>query len=600
MTRWSDVAEPQLSLRDRVRGWTGFLRRFRRLAGPYWSSEQHWHARTLTAALVALTVMQVGIPIALNLWSERFFNAIESRSLAGFLLLAGALLLIIVTNVGIAAAHLQVKRRLEVSWRKWLTSRLVGEWMSTGRHYQLSHLPDPPDNPDGRIAEDIRTATESAIELTHSLLYCVLLLISFIQILWFLSGPITIPIGHGSFFVPGHLVWVALVYAGVGTSVALLLGTGLVHAANLRQQEEADFRFGLVHARESSLPIALVRGERDERLRLSGLFQGAVRAWDRQTGALTRLIMFTSCWSVLSQVFPILISAPRYIAGTITLGALMQTAHAFQQAVAAMSWPIDNLPKVAEWRASAERTIAMHEALLRADSQISSDGAAGIAVELSDADALAFERVSIAAPDGHLLVRPFSVRIEAGERVLVTGDMAAAVTLFKAVTGVWPWGQGRIALPRDSETFFMPQRPYLPLGSLRAAVSYPRRRSYDDEEIATALRRVGLDRLADSLDETERWKFALTPGDQQRLQFARLLLHRPRWIFMQEATDAIEPEDEKRLMRLLLVEFPEATVITIGHHPALAAFHHRKLALTHTDGVVSVVERALPGAGTRR
>ncbi len=304
-----------------ARTWLEFFGRFLEIASPYWRSERKWKALWLTLLLVVLTVAQVAIPIALNSWNENLFNALEKRSMGRFTLLLGALFVIIAANVVITTSHLRVKRRLQVDWRQWFT----------------------------------RISTEYAVELAHSLLYCGLLLVSFTQILWSLSGSPDNEIGGVHFYIPGYLVWLALAQAAVGTSVALLLGRPLVRATDRRQTFEANFRFGLMRARENSLAIALVHGEADERRHFSRLFRGAAEAWDRQTRALTNLLFYASSWSVFSQVFPVLVAAPRFIAGTITLGTLMQTVQAFQQMTAALSWPVDNLSQLADWRASLDR-----------------------------------------------------------------------------------------------------------------------------------------------------------------------------------------------------------------------------------------------------
>ena len=353
-----------------------FLRDFWRLAGPYWSGGAGRAARLLTLAVAVLTVAQVGVPVAINLWSERLFDTLEQRAMSELFWLVGALGVILLSNVLITTGHLWVKRRLQVDWRAWVTQRLTEEWMRAGRHYALTLVPGDHDNPDGRIAEDVRIATEYAVDLAHSLFYCVLLLASFTHILWSLSGPPQLALGSVSVYLPGHLVWVALAYAGLGTSATILLGRPLVRAAGLRQVREASFRLGLAHAREGSLTIAQLHTERAERRRLGDLFRDAACAWEGQTTALCNLFVFSSGWSVLSQAFPILVVAPRYISGSITLGVLMQSAQAFQQMVAALAWPIDNLPKVAEWRASAGRVLGLHRALAELGERARSAGAA--------------------------------------------------------------------------------------------------------------------------------------------------------------------------------------------------------------------------------
>jgi putative ATP-binding cassette transporter len=588
-----NIALPPLrgQLRRPMRSWPEFLMRFLHLAGPYWSDEARWKVRGLTAVLVVLTVAQVAVPVALNSWTEDLFDALSRKSMSRFLFLLGILLVIIVSNVAIVTTHLRIKRRLQVGWRDWLTRRITGEWMEAGRQYQVTHTPGEHDNPDGRIAEDIRITTEYAIDLAHSLLYSTLLLASFAEILWTLSGLLEIRLGGFTLSIPGHLVGAAFLYAAVGASVAFLLGRPLVRATDRRQTFEANFRFGLVRARENSLAIALVRGEADERRRFRDLFRGAVEAWDRQTAALVNIFFYISSWSVLSQVFPILIAAPRYISGTITLGVLMQTAQAVQQMIAALSWPIDNLSKLADWRASVERVLGLHDAVGRLAAHLPPTARSTIAFVETGRPALVFADLSITGPDGAPLIAGFSTEIRQGEHVLLTGEPDAADKLFKAAAGLWPWGGGRIERPHGADIFFMPQRPYLPIGPLRAAVSYPDApERYDDAAIRAALDRVGLGHLASRIDETEIWEQVLATGDQQRLGFARLLLHRPRWLFVQEATDALDPQGEEDMMGLLQEEFAGATVLVIGHHPVLAAYHRRKLVLSKRNGVTILEE----------
>ncbi|MGE5505243.1 MAG: ABC transporter ATP-binding protein/permease [Actinomycetota bacterium] len=568
-----------------------FLRRFLDLAGPYWSTEERWRARALAGALVALTIAQVFVPIMINLWSAQLFDSLEQRSMDRFLLQIAALGVILVVSMVITGTHMWVKRRIQLDWRHWLTRRLAGAWMAGGRHFQITHMPGEHDNPDGRIAEDVRNATEAAIDLAHSLVYCVLLLVSFTRILWSLSGVVTIEIAGTVLQIPGHMVGIAMLYAGAGTAAAMLVGRPLVRAVNKRQTFEANFRFGLVRARENSEAIALIHGESDERRRILDLFRGIERAWNRQTAALARIFLFTSGYSVLSTAFPILVAAPRYIAGSISLGELMQTAQAFQQMAAALSWPVDNLARWAEWRASVERVLALADALQALEEDVEAEREA-IRVEAVEGPSLIFQDVCVANPDGEVMVLGFNAEISPGERVLISGDPGAAVKLFKVVAGLWPWGQGRVALPSDAIIFFMPQRPYLPIGPLGDAVGYPAHPgAFPPEEIALALERVGLPHLSSRLEESDAWERALTLGEQQRLGFARLLLHRPDWIFLQEATDALDPEGEEDMMLLLQDEFREATVITVGYHDQLEAFHQRKLMLVRsTNGLVLIKE----------
>ena len=571
---------------------SSFLRRFLVLAGPYWSSNEKWTVRSLAALLALLTIAQVVIPILINLWSADLFDALEQKSLDRFFVQIGEILLILVASMIVTATHLQIKRRLQLGWRRWLTRKLQDNWMATGHHYQLMHMPGDHDNPDGRIAEDIRNSTETAIDLAHSLTYCGLLLASFVRILWTLSGELNLTVGGITLVISGHMVWVALFYASAASALALWLGQPLVHATDRRQTAEANFRFGLVRARENSEAIALLHGEVGERRRFSELFRGIEGAWNRQTRGLTRLFVFTAGYTVLSTAFPVLIAAPRYIWGMISLWQLMQTAQAFQQLSSALSWPVDNMQRVAEWRASVERVLTLHEALRELKEDTSRPDAHAIVVQKSTMPSLCFHDLTIANADGQVVIDGFSAEIAAGEHVLIDGDPGAAVKLFKVVAGLWPWGKGTVGLPCDATVFFMPQRPYLPIGSLRSVLAYPSAKEcFSDEALQSALQRAGLGHLGERLGEHDAWEQLLTAGEQQCLGFARLLLHRPRWVFLQEATDALDPEGERAMMQLLLTEFPTATIMTVGFHADLEQFHQRKLTLSRSpEGLILVKE----------
>ncbi|WP_162915143.1 ABC transporter ATP-binding protein/permease [Desertibaculum subflavum] len=561
---------------------SGYFRHFVALAAPFWRDAREL---VLTAILAMLTATMVAIAIWLNLWNAALFDALESKSMDRFLVQVGVFAIIVVVNTLTVTLHLHLKRRLQVGWRQWLTQRLIGEWMDHGRHYQIGLMPGDHSNPDGRIAEDIRIATETAIELGHSILYSLLLLLSFVGILWSLSGVVWLPIGDSGVDLPGHMVWLALAYSAIGGVLAFSLGRPLVKATDLRQTVEADFRFGLVQARESSEAIALLAAEAAERHRLTDLFAAIRSIWDQQTESLWRLMAFSSTFNTLWAMLPILVSTPRYLAGAISLGGLMQTAQAFQQVTAALSWPVDNFPKVAEWRASVERILALHNVAETARHDVEHGNAHTIHVERGNRPVLAFRELGIANPDGAALFTGITAEIAAGDRVLIAGDPKLTHTLFKVVAQVWPWGCGTVQLPDTTPTFFMPERPYLPAGSLRQALAYPEPISaFDDAAFTDALQRVGFGHLAPRLNDSEQWDRTLGAAELQRLGFARLLLRRPSWIYLQEATSALDDRAEADLISVLEQEFPAATVIAIGHGRALEKFHRRKLTLEPAGG----------------
>jgi len=579
---------------EEIRRLLSFLRRFLRLAGPYWNDsippengktqywkhEGKWTVRLWAIALIALTVAQVLMPMWLNHWNADFFNALERRSWDDFLTEIAVIGAILVTSMSITSTHMWIKRKLQIGWRTWLTHRILGDWLAEGRHHQVTYLPGEHDNPDGRIAEDIRNAVESTIDLAHSLLYCLLLLVGFTQILWSLSGELSVEISGVLLTIPGYLVLIAMLYAAVFSFLALWLAQPLVTAAKHRQTAEADFRFELGRARENSFTIALLRGEPNERRRFGSLFHRLIKIWRIQSWALTRIMLFSSGYSVLSTAFPLLVAAPRYLIGTLTLGALMQTVQAFQQMILALSWPVDNVAKVSEWRGSGERVLSLHEALLELTKYTANPDQKKIVLIQTDQPILKVRSLCLAMPDGRLVVGGLNLEVHRGERVLISGDQEVATKLFKAVAGLWPWGRGRIELPRGVPLFFLPQQPYVPKGNLRAVVSYPTpSHDIEDVRLIAALEKVGLTALAQRLEETAAWDQVLTLAELQRLAFARLLLHKPEWIFIDEATDALEPEKEASLMRLLLQELPNATVLTISYRASLEEHHSRVLHL---------------------
>jgi putative ATP-binding cassette transporter len=578
----SDPKPASVAATEGIIGWLAFLRAFWSFAGGWWKSRERWNAIVMTAGLVFLTAMQVGVAVAINIWNLRFFDALEQKALDSFFTLIGVFVLIILSNVGVTIAHLQTKRRLQVNWRRWLTRRVMQDWMTSGRHHTLSLLPGRHDNPDGRIAEDIRIATEYAVDIGHSGLYSSMLLVSFINILWAVSGTGTLTVGGVSLSVPGHLVWIAIVYTVLATWIALRLGRPMTRAANRRQASEADFRFGLARARTHSLGIALMQGEPDERRRFLRLFHRAFRAWNRQTAALQQFFYYMATWPLLNQIFPVLVAAPRYIMGDITLGVLMQSAQAFGQVVAALSWPVDNLAKAADWRASAERVRQLHDALRTLRQNGSAAG--HIAPVLGASNELSFRDVVLADAAARPLSKPLDLSVHAGEQVAITGDAALTGSLFHATAGLWPWGHGQILLPAGASVHFMPERPYIPIGPLHDALCYPdARHTCGVVSIIGALTRVGLVSWADHLDRSGAWDEILSLAEQQRLGFARLLIHRPAWIVLHDATSALDADSEQDMMRLIREARPDAAILVIGDRPALGPQNNRTMALARAE-----------------
>ena len=567
-----------------------FLRRAVRLAGPYWNSAHRWKIRGAVALLLALTGMQVALAVWTNYWNRALFDALEQRAIADVLLQVAIFALIFALTVGVTGAHLMVKRWLQLDWREWLTRELLGRWMENGRHHRLLFRAGEHDNPDARIADDIRIATETAIALAHTLLYSLLMFGLFLDILWTISGSIRLP--GTAIEIPGYLVPLAFLYAGVGTLLGWRFGKPLVSSTNALQTAEADFRFGLARMREHSEAIAMMQGEPMERAGARERFGRILREWHRQSVAYMGIVGFSTGYSALLPVFPLLIAAPQYIAGVMSLGVLMQAAQAFQKLTTALSWPIDNLGDIARTRASADRVISLWEDMRRLDRDARQHDGHRILVENGPSARLVIEKLCIAEPDGRILLEELDCKVGRGERVLVTGDPAVTGSLFKVIGGLWPWGTGHVVVPDDGAAVFMPQRPFLPEGKLRAALCYPRaENAWTTAQITHALECAGIAWLTPRLDETDNWEAVLPLRAQQRLGFARVLLQQPGWVFMEEATDAFDPRSEQLILEMLHRELPNSGMLTISFHAGLDALHHRKIVLNRLPEEKFLFER---------
>ena len=547
-------------------------------------------ARSLVAGVIGLTLLQTAIQIRLNIWNRDFFNALEARDWRAFVGTMGLFAVLAGAGMGTAVYQVYLKQLLQLRWRRWLTSKLVAAWLENGRHYQLNFIDGAVDNPDQRIAENVRGATELAMEFALGILTASLTLVSFISILWVLSGTLQVSIGSFSFGIPGYMVWAALIYAGIGSFVTYFVGRPIV-AANVDQNTaEADYRYALMRVRENSEGVALIRGESDEQKGLSGFFATVFTATTYLMRTQRRLMWLTSGYGMIGMVYPALIASPRYFSRVITLGGLMQITAAFGQVQIGLTWFVDNFPRIAEWRSHVERLLEFAQTLEIAPEAVSSDGES-TSITLVEADvaapdgALTFIDLQIAHSDGSIVIGETNTKIKKGERVLIVGESGSGKsTLFRAIAGLWPWGAGSILLPSRGEIMFMPQRSYLPLGTLRAALAYPATsQKFAKTKMQAALERCGLAPLIERLDEAERWDRVLSVGEQQRVAFARLLLHKPGWVFMDEATSALDEETQTSMMSLFRDELAGSTLISIAHRPGLDIFHDRTLNLIKTD-----------------
>jgi putative ATP-binding cassette transporter len=550
----------------------GFLKAFWALAKPYWVSERRAKGIALLVAVVALALGLVWINVLLNAWNNDFYNAIQEKRLDDFYALLWQFTLLAFAYIAVAVYRLYLQQMLQIEWRTWLNERFLADWLRDRAYYRLQLLDRGTDNPDQRIAEDLNLFVSATLSLGLGLLSAVVTLVSFIAILWTLSGALTV----WGVTVPGYMVWVAILYAGGGSWLTHKIGKPLIGLEFGQQRFEADYRFSLVRVRENAEGVALYRGEAEELVNFRGRFAAVIANWWGIMRKQKQLNFFTVSYAQVAVIFPFVVAAPRYFSGAMQLGGLMQTASTFGQVQSALSWFIDAYPQFASWKATVDRLTGFSASLAAVREE-----AARLDGERVDAppDALALEGLSLSLPRGRVLLAPQSLRLKKSEDVLITGPSGSGKsTLFRALAGIWPYWKGRIAVPQGARLLFLPQKPYLPIGTLRHAVSYPEDANrFSNEEIGEALKAVGLEALAADLERSENWAQVLSGGEQQRLAFARALLARPDWLFLDEATASLPEEAQHALYRALKARLPGTTLVSIGHRESLVSHHARRL-----------------------
>jgi len=552
---------------------TRFLTAFWALTKPYWVSEQRAKGLTLLATVIGLVLMMVWLEVQFNAWNNDFYNTFQNKDQAEFFRQLGKFALLAVTWIITAVYRLYFLQMLQIEWRTWLTGRFLADWMKDQAHYRMQLLDRGTDNPDQRIAEDLKLFVDYTLSLSLGLLSAVVTLVSFIVILWILSGALEL----WGVSIPGYMVWVALVYAVLGSWLAHVIGRPLIRLDFNQQRFEADFRFSLVRLRENSEGVALYRGEREELVGFRQRFAAVIGNWWALMLKQKQLGWFTSFYAQLAIIFPYVVVSPRFFSGQIQLGGIFQTASAFGQVQGSLSWFINAYTQFASWKATVDRLIGFSATLDQVRDEAGK--VAGERAEGAD-EALSIDDLALALPQGATLLSATTLRLEPHRHILLTGPSGSGKsTFFRALAGIWPYWKGRIRLPKGARTLFLPQKPYLPIGSLKHAASYPDEASrFSDQEVGEALRAVGLGHLAPDLERSENWAQVLSGGEQQRLAFARALLYRPDWLFLDEATASLPEEDQHELYRLLKERLPKTTLVSIGHRESLAQHHAKRLA----------------------
>jgi putative ATP-binding cassette transporter len=569
-----------------------------RLIRPYWVSEDRLAGWGLLVVVISLTLTMVYINVLFNQWNNAFFNALQERNHSEFLRQIVRVVWLVGIYILLAVYQQYLNQMLQIRWRRWLTDRYLRAWLADGAYYRMQLVARDTDNPDQRIAEDIHLLIDQTLGLFMGGLRAVVTLATFVAILWMLSGTLTVPLGDTSITLPGYMVWVALLYAMLGTWFTDWIGRPLVRLNYDRQRAEADFRFSLVRFRENSEGVALYRGEADELRGFHERFQAVVANWWGIMRRQKRLTYFTAGYGQAAWIFPSIVAAPRYFRGELPLGGLMQTIGAFNQVQDSLSFFVQSYKEIASWCSVVERLAGFERALHRVREQATTG--ASIQRVAESGPHLTIADLDLHLPDGRLLIANVNLAVRRGDTVLLGGASGSGKsTLIRALAGIWPFGKGDVRAPHDARVLFLPQRLYLPIGTLRDAVCYPMPAGgVDDGKLREALHAVGLDQLAGRLDETNHWTQQLSPGEQQRIAFARALVQKPDWLFLDEATSAVDETTESHLYRLVREHLPGTTLFSVGHRATLRAFHDRHLVVQPSPGGGScIVEVAVTDAG---
>jgi putative ATP-binding cassette transporter len=564
------------------------VRRYWLTARQFWTGDQRRVAWLMTGSLLALVVAQLVVQYRLNVWNRDVFDALEKKDSAIVLYQSMLFAPLAAVSIVIAVTVVWCRMRLQRRWRAWLTEKVGDRWLDKGRYFQLNLIAGDHANPEGRLTDDMRIATEAPVDLATGIISAFLTSATFIGVLWSVGGDLDVEWNGTDWHIPGYLVIAVVIYCLIISGGMLVIARSFVPTAEQKNQSEAEFRYALTRLRENGESIAILGGEKEERAGLAKLLAKVMRSWSLLARQYMRTQFVSHGNFIIASVIPVILCAPKFLAGTMTLGQVMQASAAFIQVQYAFNWIVDNYPRLAEFAASAHRVANLMISLDHLDKAeigtIQRNETGEAAIRLKD--------VKVELTDGTVVIDDADVVVKIGEKVLLAGDSGSGKsTLVRAIAGLWPWGEGEIELKPGAKMFMMPQRPYIPLGTLRRAAAYPQAAdTIDDAALREALEQVGLGHVVDRLDEEDvSWDQVLSGGEKQRLAFARLLLDKPDIVVMDEATSALDTDSQAKLMTLIGEKLPELAVISVGHRKELEEFHERKLNLVRQKGGARLV-----------
>ena len=580
------------------------LTRFWITASGFWGKNGDRLAWLFSIGLLVLIVAHVGFQYGINLWNRAIFDAIEKRDSSTVFYLTAVFFPLAIGSVALTVAQVFARMAIQRRWRAWVTNSVVSRWLTNGRYYQLNLVGGDHQNPEYRIAEDLRIATDSPVDFAAGVTSAFLSAATFIVVLWTIGGALTVTVAGSSISIPGFLVIAAVIYAAIASGSITVIGRRFVQISEDKNQAEAEYRYALTRVRENGESIALLGGEQEERDGIDRSFGSVLRQWARLAGQHMRTTLVSQGSSLIAPVVPLLLCAPKFLDGSMSLGQVMQAASAFTIVQTAFGWLVDNYPRLADWNACARRIASLMMSLDGLERAERGDGIGRIRRGEIEGDAiLSLHNLSVTLDDGTAVVGDAEVVVEPGERLLVAGESGTGKsTLVRAIAGLWPWGGGDVNFHPNRRLFMLPQKPYVPSGTLRRAAAYPAAaEDWTVEQIGEALDKVGLGHLKDKIEEDAPWDQTLSGGEKQRLAFARLLLHNPDIVVLDEATSALDTKSQDSMMELMTKELPKATVVSVAHRPELEAFHSRKILLERRKGGAKLVSDVdlIPGKGKR-
>jgi putative ATP-binding cassette transporter len=597
------MTEPVLS---RVAEARTFLNKLWKLSAPYWWAEgttevgvgrfravmaERWVARGLLVVILFLSIFSVYLSKLFNDWYGRFYNALQDKDAAAFWVEIRFFGLLAFIYIVVAVYRIWLRQYLQIRWRRWLTGVYARTWLTNNTYYRMELTGHGADNPEQRIESDIADFTRQTLFLTLDFISEVISLVTFSVILWNLSGTLIVPI-LGGVAVPGYMMWVAVVYAAIGSWLTYKIGRPLVRTNFNLERYNADFRYRMIRVRENAESIALYKGEPDEQWRLGNAFELVYATYWDYMNQTKRLTWLTAFYGQAAIIFPFLVAAPRYFAGTIQLGVVMQTSSAFGQVQNSLSWFVNSFDTLAPWKATVDRLTGFSEAMETARAVQETEH--GFDIAKAPQPSLTLRDVEVALPNGRVILDDVDLTIAEGQKVVIQGPSGSGkTTLFRVLAGLWPFGRGAVRIPQDAKILFLPQKPYMPIGTLKEALCYPDKPdTHDALAVGEALTMCQLGHLADRLDEAGNWSMVLSPGEQQRLSFARALLVKPDWLLLDEASSALDEGTERVMYGLLAERLPGLTMISIAHKPSVVAFHDRRLVLDPVARKIAVEELA--------